>query len=79
MGQWTKVSEYCLSHPSGWTIAKCYVLGEPKYVLWQGETRKGHFVDVRGAMREHTRLVAPTVEQTDDGGGPATPRPPTSA
>ncbi|WP_278501934.1 hypothetical protein [Paraburkholderia fungorum] len=74
MGQWTKVSEYCLSHPSGWTIAKCYVLGSAKYVLWQGETRRGQFDDVRDAMREHTRLVPPTVEHPDDDGDPTEPQ-----
>lgn len=69
MGEWTKESEYCLSHPSGWTIAKCYVRGVPRYVLWQGDTRKNQFNDVRDAMREHSRLTF--VAQATEGGGDA--------
>ncbi|KDR25580.1 MULTISPECIES: hypothetical protein [Caballeronia] len=69
MGEWTKESEYCLSHPSGWTIAKCYVQGVPRYVLWEGDTRKNQFNDVRDAMREHSRLTR--VEQATERGGDA--------
>lgn len=57
MGQWVKESEYCLTHPSGWTIAKCIVNGIPQYILWHGDARKGQFDEARKAMSEHTRLV----------------------
>lgn len=76
MGEWIKESEYCLSHPSGWTIAKCYVLGVAHYVLWQGDTRKDQFHEVRDAMREHSRLTRATQGSSDgEGDAMATPHP----
>lgn len=57
MGLWTKESDYCLSHPSGWTIAKYIMRKAPVYILWQGDTQKGHFYDARDAMRRHTELI----------------------
>lgn len=70
MGEWIKESEYCLTHPGGWTIAKCYVQGVAHYVLWHGDTRKGQFSEVRDAMREHSRLTR--ISQTgSDGFGDA--------
>ena len=77
MGEWTKESEYCLSHPSGWTIAKCYVQGVPLYVLWQGDTRKDQFHEVRDAMREHsrlTRVAAQGMDGSDDALAPPDPQ-----
>ncbi|CAM2198559.1 protein of unknown function (plasmid) [Paraburkholderia kururiensis] len=73
MGEWIKVSEYCLSHPDGWTIAKCYVQGVAHYVLWHGDTRKDQFSEVRDAMREHSRLTRTSQASTDGFGNALAP------
>lgn len=72
-GEWSKVSEYCLSHPGGWTLAKCFVQGVAQYVLWQGDERKGQFGTVREAMAAHQAFVNPA---GSIGAAPAAQRPP---
>lgn len=57
MGLWTKESDYCLSHPTGWTIAKYIMREAVVYILWHGDTQRGHFDDARDAMRRHTELT----------------------
>lgn len=68
MGEWSKASEYSLSHPGGWTLAKCFVQGVAKYVLWQGDERKGQFGTVREAVAAHQALANPA---GSIGAGPA--------
>jgi hypothetical protein len=68
MRQWIKESEHCMSHPSGWTIAKYNVNGVPVYMLWQGDASQGKFDSARDAMRRHSELVptAPDTETPDN-------------
>jgi hypothetical protein len=65
VGEWTKQNEYCLSHPSGWTIAKYMVQGNPTYLLWQDHALRGKFEAPREAMRMHKKLIG---DQTADKG-----------
>ena len=53
MDGWVKVSEYGMSHPTGWTIAKCIVNGTPVYVLWKGDDFHGKFDDAEAAKAKH--------------------------
>ncbi|MGZ2749920.1 hypothetical protein [Burkholderia stagnalis] len=50
---WHLEGRCCLSHPTGWTIAKCFLQGTPVYVLWEGDMRRGQFTNAISAMQEH--------------------------